>query len=208
MRAARSIVPILLAAGSSRRFEGGHKLLAPLDLGNGPRPVVAHAWNTLVEAFDAEPLVVLGARADEVRAALGEGARAIRNADYERGMGTSLALAARTLLAERGRAPAVLIALGDMPLVNVATYRAVAAALEPEADAAARAITAGTPAPRPGHPVALGPGWLDRLAALDGDGGLREVLRDAAVVPVPVDRLTQVDVDTRDALARAAASSV
>ena len=203
----RGIAPVLLAAGTSSRFEGGHKLLAPLDLGDGPRPVVAHVFAALVEAFETPPLVVLGARAAEIEAALGAPARTIRNPDHARGMGTSLAVAARALLADGGPAPPVLLALGDMPLVNAATHRAVAGALGPAPDAAARATTAGTPRPRPGHPVALGPAWLERLAALDGDEGLRDALGGATVARVPVDARTQIDVDTRDALARAASRS-
>ena len=202
----RQIVPILLAAGASTRFEGGHKLLAPLDLGDGPRPVVWHTARALDEAFDGPPIVVLGAREDEVRAAIDVPARIVVNDDYASGMGTSLALAARTLLGEP-TPPPVLVALGDMPLVNAATHRAVAAALGPHPKAAARAVTAGTPTPRPGHPVALGPGWLEALSGLHGDAGLRDVLLNADVARVPVDATTQIDVDTRVALARAGGGS-
>ena len=199
----RAIVPVLLAAGSSSRFEGGHKLLSPLDRGAGPRPVVAHALAALLDGFDTRPIVVTGARGEEVEAALGAPATILHNPVHARGMGTSLAVAARAVL-ERHPGAAMLLALGDMPLVNAATLRAVAAALSNAPDAAARAVTAGPP-PRPGHPVALGPAWLPVMAALTGDEGLRAVLAAAAVRPVPVDARTQIDVDTREALARAAA---
>lgn len=190
----RAIVPVLLAAGSSSRFHGGHKLLAPLDLGHGARPVVAHAAAALSEAL-GPPLVVTGARGDEVAAALGCEARIVHNADHASGMGTSLALAARTLLDDPDP-PAMLLALGDMPLVDAATHRAVAAALGDAPNAAARATADG----RPGHPIALGPAWLALMAALTGDEGLRATLRNASVTEVRVDPRTQLDVDTREAL--------
>ena len=201
----RPIVPVLLAAGSSSRFEGGHKLLATLDLGNGPRPVVAHALAALAEAFGTPPIVVTGARAHEVEAALGGEADVLRNPDHARGMGTSLAVAARVVMARDAEA-GVLLALGDMPRLNAGAHRAVAAALGDAPDAAARAVPDPPPGPPPlpGHPVALGPAWLPAMAALDGDEGLRAMLAGAAVTPVPVDPRTQVDVDTRAALARAA----
>ena len=199
----RAIVPVLLAAGASSRFAGGHKLLAPLDLGGGPRPVVAHALAALADAFGATPIVVTGARGAEVDAALGRPATILPNPDRGRGMGTSLALAARAVMA-RGDGAAMLLALGDMPLVDIPTLRAVADALGDEPDAAARAVVAGPPL-RPGHPVALGPAWLPALARLTGDEGLRAVLPYGAVTPVPVPARTQIDVDTRDALASAAA---
>ena len=192
----RPIVPILLAAGASSRFRGGHKLLAALDGGDGPRPVVAHAAGALAEAFGV-PMVVTGARGDEVAAALGVKAIVLPNPDHARGMGTSLALAARAV----DGAP-VLLALGDMPLVDAATHRAVAGALGDAPGAAARAVG---PDGAPGHPIALGPGWLPAMAALAGDEGLRAVLRGAAVTPVRVDPRTQIDVDTREALAAASA---
>ena len=200
-----TITPILLAAGGSSRFEGGHKLLAPLDLGEGPKPVAAHAYGALLAAFGQPPLVVLGARADEVRDALGDPPHAVVNPHHAEGMGTSLAVAAQTLRSRGGAVPAVLIALADMPLLNAAVHRAVAAALGPVPDAVARAFSPSPDGPRPGHPVGLGPDWLARLARLDGDAGLRDMLRSATIVRVPVDPRSQLDVDTRDALARAAA---
>ena len=199
------MIPILLAAGRSTRFEGGHKLLAPLTVDGRSMPVVAHAAAALRDAFDARPLVVLGARADEMRAALGPSHRFVANDAHADGMGTSLAAAARAIATD-GAAGPVLIAMGDMPLVNAATILAVVAALGPQPDAVARAVTAGTPTPRPGHPVALASAWLRRMARLDGDEGLGSVLRGVPVVRVPVDPRTQIDVDTRAALARAAAS--
>lgn len=196
------IRPILLAAGRSSRFEGAHKLLATID----GRSVVALAARALVDAGLGRPLVVLGARAEEVGAALGRelagSVDLVTNPEFESGMGGSIALAAR--LVSEGEA--VLIALADMPLLPAADHRAVAEALGTEPLAVARGRAEG----RPGHPVAFGPAWRRRLAELSGDRGAASLLGDARVSWVDLDPVTQLDVDTHEALeeARAIAASV
>ena len=196
------MIAVLLAAGSSKRFENGHKLLASLDFGTGPQAVVAHAHDALCDAFLTPPLVVLGPRADEIRATLGDGSRTILNERHALGMGTSIAAAARWVSTNIGPRTAIHLALGDMPLVDPATHRAVAAGLGDAPDAVARAWIVGSSTF--GHPITLGAGWLPVLETLDADVGLREHLRNLPVAPVPVEGRTQLDVDTRAALAIAA----
>ncbi|MFD0667131.1 nucleotidyltransferase family protein [Ramlibacter sp. MAHUQ-53] len=111
------------------------------------------------------------------------------------GMGDSIAAAVR---ATRG-APGWLVLPGDLPLVQPATLRAVAAAL------------AGAPAVVPvfegrrGHPVAFGPACGAALAGLSGPQGAAAVLRPLAVRELPVDDIGCVtDIDTLDDLAEAA----
>ena len=190
------IACLLLAAGRSSRFEGGHKLLAELE----GRPVVAHAARALADA-DVGPLtVILGARADEVRTAIEreiDGTRFVVNADYAKGIGTSIAAGIAALPPE---VEAVLVTLADMPRLAAADIRAVVAAHDrADPKAVTRAVPHG--ANRPGHPTVLGEGWFDGLAALTGDRGASSVLGRAEVKAVPVDAAGQVDVDTRGKLA-------
>ena len=194
-------VPVLLAAGRSARFEAGHKLLAPL----GGEPVIVHVLRALAGAGLGAPLVILGGEAEAVERALAaafppDTFDAARNSRHAEGMGTSLALAARL----RPGLP-LLVALGDMPCLRAADHAAVAAALDPDDPrAVARGTAEGEAGGAPGHPVAFGPGWSDDLAALDGDRGAASLLRGRDVARVPLDPATQIDVDTRAALARAA----
>ena len=188
--------PILLAAGRSSRFEDGHKLLAPL-LG---APVVAHALGALIGAGLGRPLVVLGARGDAVREALDaafapDAFETLVNPRPAEGMGTSLALAARASLGTP-----ILLALGDMPCLTASDHRAVAAALDPSDPLA---VARGGAVGKAGHPVAFGPGWAERLAALQGDAGAASLLRGRPVALVPLEPASQIDVDTRAALSRA-----
>lgn len=195
------IAAVLLAAGRSTRFEGGHKLLAE----HRGEPVVVHAARALTEAGLA-PLVVLGARADEVRAAIGRAlpdapVSFVRNERHAEGMGRSLAKGVASLPRD---AAAVLIALGDMPLVTgreIALVRAAHDVDDPHAVTRAVAAGEGHAAGRPGHPTVLGHGWFAALCELNGDRGATSILKDVPFRAVPVDPATQADVDTRDALA-------
>jgi CTP:molybdopterin cytidylyltransferase MocA len=136
-------------------------------------------------------VLVLGARADEIRAAVDTGdATVVVADDWESGQSASL----RAGVAEaRSRgADAVVVTLGDQPRISAAAIGRVAAA-----DAvAARATYDGVPA----HPVLLRAELFDAVAALGGDTGARGLLKDAAAVPC--DGLgSPADVDTHKDLA-------
>ena len=76
---------LLLAAGAGRRM-GRPKALVELD----GEPLVVRALRTLAEGGAAPVVVVLGARADEVRAVLPAGVRRVEAPDWAEGMGASL----------------------------------------------------------------------------------------------------------------------
>ena len=137
---------LVLAAGEGRRF-GGPKQLARLD----GRPLVEHALAALAEL--ERVVVVLGARADEVRAGADLGARRGRGV-RRLGGGHGRVAALRARGAGRRRRGGV--ALADQPVITAAVVARVRAA----AGRAARAVYAG----RPGHPVVL-------RAAAAGAGG-------------------------------------
>jgi len=112
-----TVFAIVLAAGSSARM-GGNKLL--LDW-NG-ESLVRRAARAAVAADRV--LAVLGHEAERVRAELsGLPVEIVLNADHARGMGTSLRAGVHHAAAEG--AGAVVIVLGDMPLVGPQTVAAV-----------------------------------------------------------------------------------
>ena len=156
------IATIVLAAGAGRRF-GGPKQLA----GVRGRPLLQHV-------MDLGPtIVVLGAHAGEIRAAIDFGdATVVEAADWQEGQAASL----RAGVAAAGDVEAAVVLLGDMPFV---TREVVDGALErwsPEWDAV-RTTYGG----RPAHPVVLGRRMLDRVPELRGDVGARDLLRGARV---------------------------
>jgi molybdenum cofactor cytidylyltransferase len=182
------IAGLVLAAGSGSRF-GGAKQLAELD----SRPLLEHALRA-VEAVPAieRIVVVLGARADEVRAGVDFGAtEVIVCEDWEAGQSASLR---QGISAIAGDAEAAVITLGDMPRVTpqvIARFADLAA--EHGALARARAVYDGVP----GHPVVLGRAYFDAVAELEGDVGARELLRRIGVCKIECAQLcSPIDIDT------------
>lgn len=175
-----SPVGILLAAGRGRRFDPAglrNKLLQPL---TGDEPVVVASARKLLAVVPRVVAVVppadggVGARL----AALGCDVTVCPDADS--GMAASLTHAIRHSLA---MAPpqAWLVALGDMPYVEVSTLRSLADAL-----AAGAGIAAPVMAGRRGNPVGFNAVHLDALLALRGDEGARRLLQTCPVTEVPV----------------------
>ena len=172
---------ILLAAGEGRRF-GGPKQLARVD----GRPLIEHALETLHD-LDRR-IVVLGARADEVRAGADlRGAEIVICEDWAEGMGASL----RRGLAAAGDTDEVVIMLADQPFLTAAVVARVRAA----PGDSARAVFAGAP----GHPVVLRRALLERAGELHGDRGFRGRLEGATEVECG-DLADPRDIDTRDDL--------
>ncbi len=183
-----TVVGILLAAGTSRRFGDDNKLLAELD----GEPVVRHAAGTLLATTLDEVVVIVGYQAAGVRDALnGLALEFVENPAYETGQATSVAAGIRAV---RDRADAVLFALGDMPFVSPATIDSVIAAYSSGAgDAVAAAVDGDR-----GNPVLFDARFFDDLADLDGDIGGREILcgHPAAVLVESGDPGVRQDIDT------------
>ena len=187
------IAGLLLASGASRRF-GANKLVAPLD----GRPMVRWSAEALASAVDAA-YVVVPSQDREIRAAL-RGLRLhwVENADATEGMASSIRAGVATLPAE---AEAVVITLGDQPLIHgdlirdvVATWRAAPPGI--------RAVAAQYEDGR-GHPVLFGAALFADLKALEGDRGARELLASLgeSLAVVRATGVRPADVDTPDALA-------
>jgi molybdenum cofactor cytidylyltransferase len=110
---------VVLAAGLSRRMGPANKLLLPLE----GEPLVRRAVGRVLGAGLVEVVVVLGHAADEVELALaGLQVRCVLNAGFASGQVSSV----RTGLgALREPVDAVMICLGDQPLLTSADLRAV-----------------------------------------------------------------------------------
>lgn len=186
---------ILLAAGTSRRMGDQHKLLADW---NG-RPLVAHAAAAITAAGLPPPLVVLGARAIAVRAALGDQpAHYVVAVDHAEGMSRSLRAGLAAVPADWA---GVLVCLADMPRVQPRTIAALARALANAGDAA---IAVPVMNGRRGNPVGWGRAHFPALTAIDGDGGGRLLLRqagDRVVSVAALDSGIHDDIDTPESLA-------
>ncbi|SDH23091.1 nucleotidyltransferase family protein [Paraburkholderia phenazinium] len=108
---------VVLAAGTSSRMEGQHKLLLPV----GGEPAVRRTVSALSAAGPAEIVVVTGFRGRAVMEALdGLPVRFQPNPRYEEGQMTSVAAGVAALAAP---CDLVLVCLADQVLLNAADYR-------------------------------------------------------------------------------------
>jgi len=187
---------VIPAAGLSSRM-GSHKLLEKF----GDHALVYWAVDHAVSACH-RVIVVLGHDADAVRAVLpyGDELIVVTNADYERGMLTSIARGAAEVRSDR-----FFVAPADMPFLRPELFRAIA-------DAPGEA-TAWFPDyhGRSGHPVLISSSVvpaLTRTAACGKPRGstlkpMRKFLAGYTTVTVPVDDDGSIiDIDTMDALQR------
>jgi molybdenum cofactor cytidylyltransferase len=110
---------IVLAAGLSRRMGQDNKLLLPM----GGEPMVRRAVGRVLGAGLVEVVVVLGHAAEDVSRALGGlAAQSVLNAEYASGQVSSVR-AGLGALSEP--VDAVMICLGDQPLLSSSDLRAV-----------------------------------------------------------------------------------
>ena len=200
---------LLLAAGGGTRLGGG-KMLLPWR----GRALVEHALASALEAADFLVLgLVLGHQAESVRDCLEKSRnflnppKFIVNNSWSEGQSTSLrcGLAALCALPEAAQMQAVLVMLGDQPLLAPHTIRSLcrahaAAALREAAPLATAPVFQG----RRGNPVLLSSGLFPDIFALRGDSGARHILRElgSELLLVPVDDAGVVhDVDTPESYA-------
>ncbi len=176
---------MVLAAGGSTRM-GRPKMLLPLD----GAPLVARAVWPLLEAGLSRVVVVVGAEADGVRAALPSDPAvvAVANPRWQAGMASSL----RVGLAACAPADAVVVALGDQPSVTGAVVTRLLAA------ASGGPLVVSTHEDRVVHPILFGRELFAELEALEGDVGAREVVRRHLARAVRVAGEAPRDLDTPD----------
>ena len=194
-RAGRAAPPhttgvIVLAAGASSRMGGAHKLLADW----AGKPLIVHVVDAIAAAGLPPPIIVLGNRADSIRAAVaGRAAAFVTAQDCALGLAHSLRAG---LAAAPGTWDAVLVCLGDMPRIDPVLLRALAAA---PGDVAVP-VWAG----KRGNPVRWSRQHFAALMALEGDIGGKALLAALAIPPTEVPAASDAaldDIDTPAALA-------
>lgn len=187
------IAGLLLASGASRRF-GSNKLVAPLR----GRPVVRWSAEALVGAVD-ESWIVVASRSTEILDALdGLPLHTVENPLAHTGMASSIRAGVAVLAKD---AEAVVITLGDQPLIDRAAIRRV---VERWRDAPAGIVAVVCEyADGRGHPALFGASLFPALLALEGDRGAKELLASLGdrMEVIAIEGTRPADVDTVDALA-------
>lgn len=183
-------VVVVLAAGRGARFSAarcGHKLAQSF----GDMTVLGSTLSQVVASGLARVVVTTPALRELAIPWVDESDLVVLppldDGDPTRGMGDSIAAGVMA----RPLASGWLLLPGDLPLIQAATLRAVAAAL-PE-----QLVVHAQYRGRRGHPVGFDPALYSELAALRGDEGARRLLAryPALAVEVP-DAGVRMDLDT------------
>ena len=158
-----TVAAVVLAAGGGTRFAGdSHKLVAAFR----GRPLVAWAVDAALSSGIGPVAVVEGAV--PLGGLVPVGVEVLANTAWAEGQATSLGVAVDW--ARAGGHEAVVIGLGDQPLIEPSAWRAVADA-PPEPP-----IVVATYGERRGNPVRLGAATWP-LLSFRGDEGARELMR-------------------------------
>jgi CTP:molybdopterin cytidylyltransferase MocA len=193
----RRLSAVVLAAGASSRLGSAKQLVAFRGA-----PLVRRAASAAIEAGASPVIVVLGAHAQEVAAALAglPGVSTVVNGRWEDGLASSLATGVREATRLDASCDGVLIIAVDQPLIDGMALRSLLDAFGDDARLVA-AEYAGTI----GVPAVIGREHFDSLLELAGDAGagrwLRARIGEVRRIPMPD---AQVDVDGAADVARLA----
>jgi molybdenum cofactor cytidylyltransferase len=192
----RQVAAVVLAAGRSTRMAPHNKLLMADRTG---KPMIARVVDNVLSSEARPVVVVVGHRAEQIRAALGgRPVCCVEAADYAAGLSASLKAGIAALPPE---AAAALVCLGDMPLVAGRVLDRILAAYDPDEG---RSIVVPTHQGRAGNPVLWDRAFFPEILALAGDAGARGLLQrheeQVAEVEVGEDSVLR-DFDTVESLA-------
>jgi len=185
-----TVAGVLLGAGSSRRL-GRPKQTLPL----GDRTVLGHALAAAeASSLDRIVLVVGGAADEALDAVAPQRAEVALNESYGEGCASSL-LAGLDALSD---ADAVLLLLGDMPLLPVEVIDTVATAMRTDPPWGAVTVYDGG---RLGHPFAFSRQAYPALRALHGDKAVWKLVdgdTEGRVAHIRATASVPADIDTWD----------
>jgi molybdenum cofactor cytidylyltransferase len=190
------VAALVLAAGRSSRMAPRHKLLVE---GADGRAMIARTVDHALASMARPVIVVTGHRDAEIRAALaGRDIRFVQAERHAEGLAESLKAG---LAALPDDSAAVLVCLGDMPLVTGVVLDRLIAAFDPDEG---RRIVVPVHDGQPGNPVLWDRSFVPEMMALSGDTGARALLRrhvdQVAELPLETDAVLR-DFDTEASLA-------
>jgi CTP:molybdopterin cytidylyltransferase MocA len=185
---------LLLAAGGSRRL-GEPKQLVIVD----GEPLIRRVVRTALAAQLRPTVVVLGARASQIRAHLeGQPVTVVENLQWNEGMASSIRKGVTAALAEAPEIDGIVVMLADQPQL---TTKHLAALLGAQRESG-RDIVASDYGDHLGPPAYFGRRHFPALLELRGDAGARALfgIFDPLAVAVPHD--VSADLDTPEDYSR------
>jgi len=182
------ISAIVLAAGESTRM-GFPKLLLPIK----GRSLLQRVIDNALQSKVGEVIVVLGAEATKLRREIKQSqVKIIENASYKEGLSTSLKAG---LQAVSPQAQAVLILLGDQPLISHDIIDALIDKYEESGSIMVAPVYKG----KRGNPVLFDSSLIPELSRVTGDKGGREIIEKHPAQLATVDfesTITGTDIDS------------
>jgi xanthine dehydrogenase accessory factor len=187
-RRARSAV-LMLAAGGSRRFEDGDKLLADL---NG-RPVLDHSASNVPDDPALNKVAVIASGADDRREILERrGWRVIENGHARQGQATSLK-AGMEVIKSQSAIDQVIVLLADMPFVDASHIEGLRVRADVPSTTCVMSESLGVLLP----PALFKRCHFEALSNLKGDRGAKSVFQAIehgnVTVPLPVEQAADID---------------
>ena len=180
---------VILAAGTSSRL-GRPKQLLELD----GEPLLRHTVRQALDSSASGVVLVLGSRAEEIAAAVGElGQRTIVNPDFALGQSTSMVAGVAALGDEFD---AAIMMLGDQPTV---TPELLSRLIDTFGNTSASIVQPRYQG-RPGNPVLFRRDIFPELLGVTGDLGAREIIqrRKGDVTWIDIDQPAPHDVDSEE----------
>jgi molybdenum cofactor cytidylyltransferase len=163
------VIGILLAAGFSRRFGSGDKLLQQMPDG---RTIATASAEHLINATPNSIAVVRPKNKSLAKLLKNAGLEVIFCHDHDKEMADSLVVAIRATTNLKEANDGFVIALADMPYIKSATISAVAAKVSNGAS-----IVIPTYQNQRGHPVGFSAKFRHELESLQGDEGARSIIK-------------------------------
>ncbi len=191
---------VVLAAGESKRFEAGNKLLFRV----GGKSLIRRVVETALASLASEVIVVTGHQAELVEGEISdirdERLRIVRNPAYSEGMSSSVRVGVASASEE---AEAVAVLPADVAFISPRAIDEVIMAYARRRPRIAVASHAG----RSGHPILFDRSLIPEILQIDEDTmGLKAVVRRhrGEILRVPVgEREVLFDVDSLEDLKRA-----
>tara|TARA_Y100001960_G_C14762785_1_gene875054 strand:+ start:1468 stop:3117 length:1650 start_codon:yes stop_codon:yes gene_type:complete len=190
----KKIASIILAAGQSRRMGDKNKLLEYFN----DKPIINHSIDSALLAKINPIHVITGYQEKEILAVAtkNKDITFVHNPEYENGMSTSIKAGLRSLPEE---IDAVLILLGDMPLVDVSIIERLITNFNPQAG---QSIGVPVTKGKRGNPILWSKQYFQEIEKISGDVGAKHLIGEFSegVYEIECDKSVITDIDTPENL--------
>lgn len=165
-----NIAIVILAAGASSRMGSPKQLLKW-----GNDSLLNHAINIALRAHASEVIVVLGANYELIEKEIEHHAiTVLKNAEWNLGLGKSIAYAAEHVLKSKSKTQGILFTLGDQPLIGSDFLNKMIQGFSPDESQIVASVYKND---KKGVPVLFDSVYFEELSKLIADNGAKQLLQ-------------------------------